>query len=347
MRIAQVSPLYERVPPRFYGGTERVVSYLTEELVRRGHIVTLFASGDSETRARLVSTAPRALRLDGAAADPLAAHVVQLAEVFQRAREFDVIHSHVDYLAFPFGRLVATPTVHTLHGRLDLPFLQQVFAHFADEPFVSISHAQRAPLQAVNIRWAATVHHGIPLDRFRFSPEPGRYFAFIGRISPEKRVDLAIAVAQRLRIPLKIAAKIDAADRTYYEDEIRPLMADPLVEYVGEIDDAGKSEFLGGARALLFPIDWPEPFGLAMLEALACGTPVITRPYGSVPELMVDGVTGFVADTLDDLVEAAKRIDTIARTACRRHIETRFTVERMADDYEAIYREVMRREAAA
>jgi glycosyltransferase involved in cell wall biosynthesis len=347
VRIAQVSPLYERVPPRFYGGTERVVSHLTEELVRRGHGVTLFASGDSETRARLVGVAPRALRLDGAAADPLAAHIVQLAQVFKRAGEFDVIHCHVDYLGFPFGDLVATPTLHTLHGRLDLPFLRQVFAQFQDVPFVSISHAQRAPLQALNVRWAATVHHGVPVDRFPFSPDPGRYFAFIGRISPEKRLDLAIAVARRVGIPLKIAAKIDPTDRSYYEHEIRPLIADPLIEYVGEIDDAGKPAFLGGALALLFTIDWPEPFGLAMLEALACGTPVITRPCGSVPEVIVDGVTGFVGDTLDDLVEAAKRIDTIDRVACRRHVEARFTVERMAHDYEAVYRRITQREAAA
>jgi glycosyltransferase involved in cell wall biosynthesis len=347
VRIAQVSPLYERVPPRLYGGTERVVSYLTEELVRRGHAVTLFASGDSETRARRVSTAPRALRLDGALADPLAAHIVQLAEVFRRAREFDVIHCHVDYLAFPFGRLVRTPTVHTLHGRLDLPFLQQVYEYFADVPLVSISRAQRAPLASLNVRWAATVHHGLPLERFPFTPAPGAYFAFIGRISPEKRLDLAIAVARRVGIPLKIAAKIDATDRAYYEQEIRPLMAHPLVEYVGEIDDVSKPGFLGGALALLFPIDWPEPFGLAMIEALACGTPVITRACGSVPEVMVDGVTGFIGDTVDDLVEAAKRIDTVDRAACRRHVEARFSVERMADDYESVYRDIAAEEVAA
>ena len=347
MRIAQVSPLYECVPPRLYGGTERVVSYLTEELVRRGHEVTLFASGDSETRARLMSVVPHALRLADTALDPLPAHVMHLAEVFERARDFDVIHCHVDYLAFPFGRLVATPTVHTLHGRLDLPFLRQVFAHFPHVPFVSISDAQRAPLRNVRMSWTGTVHHGLPLDAFPFSPHPGRYLAFIGRISPEKRLDLAIAVAREAGIPLKIAAKVDPADRAYYEEHIRPLMSDPLVDYIGEIDDAEKPAFLGEALALIFPIDWPEPFGLAMIEALACGTPVVARPCGSVPEVMVDGVTGFVADTLEDLVEAVKRIDTIDRVTCRRHVEARFTVQRMADDYVGIYRRVMEARAAA
>jgi glycosyltransferase involved in cell wall biosynthesis len=324
-----------------------VVSYLTEELVRRGHEVTLFASGDSETKARLMSVVPHALRLADAPLDPLPAHVIHLAEVFERARDFDVIHCHVDYLAFPFGRLVRTPTVHTLHGRLDLPFLRQVFAHFPHVRFVSISDTQRAPLRDVRMSWAGTVHHGLPLDAFPFSPDPGRYLAFIGRISPEKRLDLAIAVARETGIPLKIAAKVDAADRAYYDEHIRPLMGDPLVEYIGEIDDAGKATFLGDALALIFPIDWPEPFGLAMIEALACGTPVVARPCGSVPEVLVDGVTGFVAEKLDDLVEAVKRIDTIDRVACRRHVEAHFTVQRMADDYEAIYHCLIEATAAA
>jgi glycosyltransferase involved in cell wall biosynthesis len=347
VRIAQVAPLYERVPPRLYGGTERVVSYLTEELVRRGHAVTLFASGDSLTRARLRSVVPSALRLAEAPLEALPAHVIHLADVFQRAREFDVIHCHVDYLGFPFGALVSTPTVHTLHGRLDLPFLREVFPHFPGVPFVSISDAQRRPLGSLNVWWAATVYHGLPLGRFAFTPEPGRYLAFIGRISPEKRLDLAIAIAREVGIPLKIAAKIDGDDRAYYDACIRPLMDDPLVEYVGEIDDAHKPAFLGGARALLFPIDWPEPFGLAMIEALACGTPVIARPCGSVPEVMVDGVTGFVGERLADLVDAVKRVDTIDRAACRRHVERRFTVERMADDYEAVYRQLIEGRRAA
>ncbi len=347
MRIAQVAPLYERVPPQLYGGTERVVAYLTEELVHRGHDVTLFATGDSVTSARLVAAVPRALRFDPSAAEPLAPHVVQLGQVFERAAEFDLIHCHVDYVAFPFTRLVATPTVHTLHGRLDLPWLAPLFAYFRGVPVVSISDAQRQPLRNLDLRWAATVHHGVPLARYPFSPRGGSYFAFLGRISPEKRVDRAIAVARRIGIPLRIAAKVDAADCAYFEREIRPLLDDPLIDFVGEIGDDEKPAFLGGARALLFPIDWPEPFGLAIIEALACGTPVITRPCGAVPEIMVDGVTGFVADTLDDLVEAAKRVDTIDRADCRRHVEARFSVRRMADDYERVYRRLAALEQAA
>jgi glycosyltransferase involved in cell wall biosynthesis len=338
MRIAQVAPLYERVPPVLYGGTERVVAYLTEELVRRGHEVTLFASGDSRTPARLVGATPRALRLDPDARDVLGPHVIQLSQVFERASEFDVIHCHVDYLAFPFGRLVATPTLHTLHGRLDLPWLVPVFQHFRDVPLVSISDAQRRPLLHLGLRWLATVPHGLPLGRFPFSPRPGRYLAFLGRISPEKRPDLAIQVARRVGLPLKIAAKVDAVDRPYFEREIRPLLDHPLVEFLGEIGEDAKAEFLGQALALLFPIDWPEPFGLVMIEALACGTPVLARPCGSVPEVLVPGRTGFVAETVDELAEAVKRLDTIDRAACRRHVEAHFSVERMADRYEALYR---------
>jgi len=338
LRIAQVAPLYEQVPPALYGGTERVVSSLTEELVRRGHRVTLFASGDSLTSAELVSVVPRALRLDGASRNPLPAHVIELAEVFERAAEFDLIHCHVDYLAFPFGRLVTTPTLHTMHGRLDLPFLGPVFRRFASVPLVSISEAQRRPWLSLPLRWAGTVYHGLSLDRYPFSPRPGPYLAFLGRLSREKRPDLAIAVAQRTGLPLKIAAKVDDADRRYFERTIAPLLDDPLIEFVGEIDDRAKAAFLGNALALLFPIDWPEPFGLAMIEAMACGTPVIARPCGSVPEIVAPGVTGFIVDTLDEMVEAVKRVDAIDRAACRRHVETRFSVERMVDDYEAIYR---------
>jgi glycosyltransferase involved in cell wall biosynthesis len=338
VRIAQVAPLYERVPPTLYGGTERVVSYLTDELARRGHDVTLFASGDSRTRARLTAAAARALRLDPDARDTLSPHVIELAQVFERADEFDLIHCHVDYLAFPFGRLVRTPTLHTMHGRLDLPHLVPVFRHFRDVPLVSISDAQRAPLRDLRLTWAGTVQHGLPLDAFPFSPEGGSYLAFLGRISPEKRPDLAIEIAKRAGLPLRIAAKVDAVDRVYFAREIEPLLDYPLIEFIGEIGDAEKADFLGGALALLFPIDWPEPFGLVMIEAMACGTPVIARPSGSVPEILEPGRTGFVADTLDELVDAVKRIDTIDRAACRHHVERRFTVERMADDYEAIYR---------
>jgi len=338
LRIAQVAPLYERVPPALYGGTERVVSHLTEQLVRRGHQVTLFASGDSLTAAQLVSVVPRALRLDGDSPDPLPPHLIELAEVFDRASEFDLIHCHVDYLGFPFGRLVTTPTLHTMHGRLDLPALMPLFDCFADVPLVSISDAQRQPLRGLPMNWAGTVYHGLPLDRYPFSPGGGRYLAFLGRLSREKRPDLAIAVARRTGLPLKIAAKVDAADRAYVEQEIAPLLDHPLIDFVGEIDERAKPAFLGDALALLFPIDWPEPFGLAMIEAMACGTPVIARPCGSVPEIIAPGLSGFVVDTLDEMVEAVKRVDAIDRAACRRHVEERFSAERMADGYEAIYR---------
>ncbi len=338
MRIAQVAPLHERVPPVLYGGTERVVSHLTEELVRRGHDVTLFASGDSRTAARLVPAVARALRLDPEAPDPWSAHVLQLAQAFERAGDFDVIHCHVDFPAFPFGRLVPTPTLHTLHGRLDLPRLLPLFRHFHDLPLVSISDAQRAPLRHLPLRWMATVHHGVPLARLPFSGRGGRYLAFLGRLAPEKRPDLAIEVARRAGLPLKIAAKVDEADRAYFTREIAPLLDHPLIEFVGEIGDEDKGRFLGDALALLFPIDWPEPFGLVMIEAMACGTPVIARKRGSVPEIVVPGTTGFVVETVDELVDAVKRVDIIDRAACRRHVERHFTVERMADGYEAIYR---------
>jgi glycosyltransferase involved in cell wall biosynthesis len=342
LKIAQVAPLYERVPPRLYGGTERVVSYLTDELVRRGHDVTLFASGDSTTKANLVAAVPSALRLaaadDSAAA---AAHAIQLGQVIERVHEFDVIHCHVDYPAFPVGRAAPTPVVHTLHGRLDLPHLRPVFAHFPDAHVVSISDAQRRPLSDLPVRWVATVYHGLPLDRYPYAARGGEYLAFLGRISPEKRLDLAIAVARRVGIPLRVAAKVDTADRAYFEREIRPLLDDPLVEFIGEIGDGDKGAFLGGAMALLFPIDWPEPFGLVMIEAMACGTPVIARPCGSVPEVMAPGRTGFVVDTVDEMVEAVKRIDVIDRAACRRWVEQHFSVERMVDRYETVYRYVL------
>ena len=337
MRIAHVAPLYERVPPMLYGGTERVVSHLVEEQVRRGHEVTLFASGDSRTSAALVAPVPRALRLDLGAGDPLAPHVVELAQVFERADDFDLIHCHVDYLAFPFTRLVATPTVHTLHGRLDLPHLRGVMAHFSDVPLVSISDAQRRPLEDLPLAWAGTVHHGVPLDAYRPGSGRGGYLAFLGRISPEKRPDLAIAAAKRAGMRLKIAAKVDPVDRRYFEREIEPLLADPLIEYLGEIGEAEKLAFLGNAAGLLFPIDWPEPFGLVMIEALACGTPVIARPCGSVPEVITPGRTGFIADSVDEIAEAVRHLARIDRAACRREAEARFSVGRMADAYEAIY----------
>jgi glycosyltransferase involved in cell wall biosynthesis len=338
LRIAQVSPLYERVPPALYGGIERMVGYLTEELVERGHQVTLFASGDSRTKAKLVAPAPRALRLDAQPRDDLAFHLLELAQVFEHPRDFDVIHCHVGHLAFPFSRLAGASSLHTLHGQLDLPDTYPVFRHFRDQPLVSISHSQRHPFKGLGVTWAGTVYHGIPLDNYPFSARGGSYLAFLGRMSPEKRPDLAIALAKRLGMPLKIAAKVAPADRIYFEREIKPLLGHPLIEFIGEIGDTSKAEFLGQARALLFPIHWPEPFGLVMIEALACGTPVIARRCGSVPELILHGQTGFTADTLEDMETAVRTLDRIDRAECRRDVETRFTVERMVDGYEAIYR---------
>ena len=338
MRIAQVAPLYESVPPRLYGGTERVVAWLTDECVRRGHDVTLFASGDSETSARLVPIRPRALRLDGAASDAVWAHALELGEVFSRARDFDIIHCHVEHLAFPFGRCSPTPTLHTLHGRLDVRHIRLALQASPEARLVSISDAQRRPLADLALAWEATVPHGLPVDTIAFQPTPDRYVAFLGRIAPEKRPDLAIAVAQRLGIPIRIAAKVDAADRAYFEREVRPLLDDPLVEFLGEIGGRDKYEFLGRALCLLFPIDWPEPFGLAMIEALACGTPVVARRCGSVPEIVEDGVTGFIGDSIEELTRAVKRIDLIDRARCRAEAERRFSVTAMTDGYEAVYR---------
>jgi glycosyltransferase involved in cell wall biosynthesis len=336
VRIAQVAPLVERVPPEQYGGTERVVAYLTDELVRRGHQVTLFATGNSLTTARLIAARPRPLRLDPEPGGGLGAHLRQLAQVMAAAGEFDLVHSHVSYLGFPMARLVASPTVHTLHGRLDETHLFPVYRHFRELPLVSISDAQRAPLDELGVRWAATVHHGIPLDQYPFSPRGGRYLAFLGRMSREKRPDLAIAIAKRVGLPLRMAAKVDPADRDYFAREIAPLLDDPLIEFLSEIGDDEKAGFLGDALALLFPVDWPEPFGLVMIEALACGTPVIARPFGSVPEIIAPG-TGYIGRTLDELVAAVRRVERLDRAACRRHVEQTFTVERMVDRYEAVY----------
>jgi glycosyltransferase involved in cell wall biosynthesis len=348
MRIAQVAPLFEAVPPQLYGGTERVVSMLTEELVRRGHDVTLFASGDSRTTATLVPVVERAMRWGVETRDRLAAEFTrELGLVFARAADFDVIHSHVDYLAFPFEALTPTPTVHTIHGRLDLPHLVPLYRQFRTVPLVSISDAQRAPLSPLGMRWAGTVYHGLPIDRYAFAAHDQGYLAFLGRLSPEKQPDLAIEIARRAGLPLKIAAKVDAADREYFERTVAPLLDEPLVEFLGEIGDDDKPAFLGGARALLFPIDWPEPFGLVMIEAMACGTPVVARPCGSVPEVVVDGRTGFLASTLVELADAVKRIDEIDRAECRRHVEAHFSVGRMAEDYEAVYRRLGARRQAA
>ena len=345
MRIAQVAPLYESVPPRLYGGTERVVSWLADELVQRGHEVTLFASGDSRTHARLVSAWPRALRLDPAQPDPFALHTLELAQAFSRADDFDVVHCHVDYLAFPYGRLVSTPVVHTLHGRLDLRPLIHVLTELREVPLVSISDSQREPLAGLDLNWVATVHHGLPMRDVPAvtTASDGRYLVFLGRMSAEKRPDLAIAVAKRAGLPLIMAAKVDRPDREYFEREIRPQLGHPLIEYIGEVSDAEKWRLLGDALALLFPIDWPEPFGLAMIEALACGTPVVARPCGAVPEIVRDGEVGFLADTVDELVAAVKRVDVIDRARCRRWAEAQFSVGVMADHYESVYRRLKSR----
>ena len=339
MRIAQVSPLFEAVPPKYYGGTERIVSYLTEELVRRGHQVTLFASGDSETRARLIAPCRRALRLDKNAVDHIVHHILELEMVFQRVHEFDVIHYHIDYLHYPLSRRHHVPHVTTLHGRLDMPDLENLYNEFTDMPVISISNAQRAPLP--HIRWVGTVYHGLPRDLYRFREQHGKYLAFLGRISPEKRCDQAIRIARQLGMPLKIAAKVDRVDKDYFDSVIRPLMDTPLVEYIGEIGEGEKDEFLGNAYALLFPIDWPEPFGLVMIEAMACGTPVIAYRRGSVPEVMEDGVTGFVVSTLEEAIEATRRVIELDRRRIREVFEERFTVERMASDYLAIYQRLI------
>jgi glycosyltransferase involved in cell wall biosynthesis len=344
MRIAQVAPLYERGPPRFYGGTERVVAYLTEGLVERGHQVTLFASGDSCTRAELVPCAAAALRLDGRCRDPLVPHLIMLEEVVRRAHRFDVVHFHCDYVAFPVGRRLPVPSLTTLHGRLDLPDLKPLVSEFGEAALVSISDAQRQPLP--NANWLATVHHGLPRDLLPFSAKPGKYLAFLGRVSPEKRVDQAIELARRVGIPLRIAAKVDRADSDYFERQIRPLLADPLVEFIGEVNEEQKAGFLGGALALVFLIDWPEPFGLAMIESLACGTPVIAARCGSVPEVIEDGVTGFVVDGLQEAVRAVSRLPRISRATCREVFERRFCDERMVADYLRVYESLVLQESS-
>jgi glycosyltransferase involved in cell wall biosynthesis len=341
MRIAQVAPLFESVPPKYYGGTERIVSYLTEELVRQGHDVTLFASGDSVTRAHLVAGSRRSLRLDRRCVDQMAHHVLMLEKIFQRASEFDVLHFHVDYLHYPLSRRAGFPQVTTLHGRLDIPDLAPLYAEFRDMPVVSISDAQREPLPGAN--WQGTVYHGLPADLYEFNAAPGQYLAFLGRISPEKRVDRAIAIAHKVGMPLKIAAKVDDVDQDYFEGHVKPLLAHPLVEYIGEIGDGEKQKFLGCAIGLLFPIDWEEPFGLVMIEALACGTPVVAFRRGSVPEVLTDGETGFIVDDLAGAIEAAGRLPALDRRGCRDSFERNFTAARMANDYARLYERVIRR----
>jgi glycosyltransferase involved in cell wall biosynthesis len=340
MRIAQIAPLAEPVPPQLYGGTERVVSLLTEELVRRGHEVTLFASGDSDTDARLVPVTREALRLAPEDVDANLFLMIELGLVFERAHHFDVIHSHVDYFALPMARLVKTPVVTTLHGRLDLPGLQTIYGRYSTAPLVSISDSQRGPLPGVN--WAATVYNGTDLRRFTFEEKGGDCFVFVGRICPEKNVEGAIAIARRAGVPLRIAAKVDPLDVEFYQSVIKPLIDGRQVEYLGELGDADKDKLLGSARALLFPVDWPEPFGLAMTEAMACGTPVMALRRGSVPEVVEDGVTGFVRDSEEDLAEVAEDVAGLSRKACRDRVERLFSVEVMTDGYERVYTSLRR-----
>jgi glycosyltransferase involved in cell wall biosynthesis len=333
--IAQVAPLYESVPPKLYGGTERVVSYLTEELVRQGHQVTLFASADSSTTAELIPVCGQALRLDPKRPAGGALHTLLLEQVFERAASFDIIHCHTDCIHLPLARRSPVPVVTTLHGRLDIPGLDKLFEEFSELPLASISDAQRRPLPAAN--WAATVHHGLPLELHTPTYTGGKYLAFLGRASPEKRLDRAIAIAQACDIPLKIAAKVDVEDRAYFSAEIEPLLQPPFIEYVGEINEREKTAFLGGAVALLFPIDWPEPFGLAMIEAMACGTPVIAFPCGAVPEVVDNGLTGYIVGSVAEAVKRISNIQQLDRRRVREVFERRFSATRMANDYCDVY----------
>ena len=345
MKIAQIAPLIESVPPRFYGGTERIVSYLTEELVRLGHHVTLFASGDSVTSARLASCATTALRLDPNVRDPIPYYMLMLDRVRECADDFDILHFHIDQFHFPLFRPLAGRTLTTLHGRQDLPDLRPLYFGFNEMPLISISDRQRAPIP--NANFVATVYHGLPLDLHQptFNPRGG-YLAFLGRISPEKGVDRAIKVAQTLGIPLKIAAKVDRVDEVYFREQIVPLLKGPGVEYIGEINEHEKTDFLGQALALMFLIDWPEPFGLSMIEAMACGTPVLALRHGSVEEVVEDGLTGHVVDSIEEATVTLPRVMTLDRRAVRRRFEERFTAVRMANDYLRVYNSLLARESA-
>jgi glycosyltransferase involved in cell wall biosynthesis len=339
MRIAQIAPLFEAVPPKLYGGTERVVHSLTEELVAMGHEVTLFASGDSVTSAKLAAMRPEALRLDPTVKDWVAHYMRMVELVGRRTGEFDVVHSHIDY--FPLGLLERqrTPFLTTLHGRLDLPEFGEIYGTYAHTPFVSISDHQRLPIPQLN--WARTILHGMPAKRLKPLEVERDYFAFLGRVSPEKGLDRAIRIAAAAGVKLKVAAKVDNADKEYFDREIKPLLSVGKVEFIGEISDAEKPEFLSGAQALLFPIRWPEPFGLVMIEAMACGTPVIAFRHGSVPEVMEDGLTGFIVDTEEEAVAALKRLPELDRARVRQRFDERFTARRMAEDYVDLYQELI------
>ncbi|MDX6804666.1 glycosyltransferase family 4 protein [Terrihabitans rhizophilus] len=343
MRIAQIAPLCESCPPQMYGGTERVVSWLTEELVKMGHEVTLYASGDSLTSARLVAGSRRALRLDETVQDFYAHHMVLMNKVLRDADDFDVLHFHTDYLHFPTFANGTHPIVTTMHGRQDLPDLAPVYREFAGTPLVSISDDQRRPVSFAS--WTKTIYHGLPKNLLPFGTGEGGYLAFVGRTSPEKGLDRAIEIARKAGIKLKIAAKVDKADKAYFHEVIEPLIDGGEVEFVGEINEVQKRDFLGHARALLFPIRWPEPFGLVMIEAMSCGTPVLAFRCGSVPEVMEDGLTGFIVDSMDEAHDAVPRLLALDRRAVRERFEQRFTSERMARDYVALYETLMHRPA--
>lgn len=338
LRIAQIAPLYESVPPKLYGGTERVVAYLTDELINQGHKVTLFASGDSITKARLIPICQDALRLH-TPLDPLAYHILQLQEVFERVHEFDILHFHTDYLHFPFTYSRDLTTITTLHGRLDIDDLIPIYNKFRKVPVVSISNAQREPVPMAN--WIGTVHHGLPLNLYKKGEGKGNYAVFLGRISPEKRVDRAIEIARQANVKLKIGAKIDKADHTYYEREIKHLFSQPHVEFLGEISEKEKGQLLEDAIALLFPIDWREPFGMVTIEAFACGTPVIAFNHGSVPEIIANGKTGYIVQSIPDAVTALRRIHEIDRDQCRTTFENRFSASIMAKNYLRLYEKLV------
>jgi glycosyltransferase involved in cell wall biosynthesis len=345
MKIAQIAPLMESIPPRLYGGTERVVSYLTEELVAQGHDVTLFASGESITSANLVTCCTQPLRLNRAVLDIIPYHMLMLDKVRSMATEFDVLHFHIDQFHFPVFRHIARRTVTTLHGRQDLPDLKHLYNGFPDMPLVSISNAQRGPVPDAN--FIATIYHGLPSELHTATLHPrGGYLAFLGRISPEKGVDRAIMIARAVGLPLRIAAKIDRVDEAYFRSEIAPLLKQPGVEYIGEINERQKTQFLGDARALLFPIDWPEPFGLSMIEAMACGTPVLAFRKGAVSEVIDDGVTGYVVDNIDDAIPAMGKVLALDRGRVRRRFEERFTAARMAAEYVAVYEHLVHKVGA-
>jgi glycosyltransferase involved in cell wall biosynthesis len=339
MRIAQVSPLYERVPPVKYGGTERIVSYLCEELVRRGHEVTLYASGDSVTSARLVSGSPVATRLAPEPWDHNALLFAMLEQLTREAGDYDVIHFHTDFYHFPFSRRHGTPHVTTLHGRQDIPGLAEMYRKFQDMPLVSISDAQREPVPGAS--WVRTVYHGMPLEDIPFQPQPGDYLIYLSRFSPEKRADRAIEIAQRAGMPLKLAGKVDQADEAYFEAKVRPLLDGDGIDYLDELEETDKRDILSRARALLFPIDWPEPFGMVLIEAMAAGTPSVGFPCGSVPEVLSDPRSGRVVDSVPDAVQAVKELYEVDRSEVRRAFEEHFSVERMVDDYEAVYEQII------